>query len=153
MKRNRLCLALFAALGLLCAVPLRLWTLPILTLLFPSWLAWLLAGAGAGAVAASFSRPAHGWNWLWRPVLTGLGYTAAALVLAGILTPVISALAQFLSPPPDSRTVPVVIASFSGLTVSGGLDLGLWLLRPVLLFFLIGAAFTVLAGVSRNRPA
>ena len=149
MRRNRLRLATFAALGLLCALPLRLWTLPLLSMLFPSWLAWLLAGAGAGAVTASFSRPAHGWNWLWRPALTGLGYTATALVLTGILTPLASALARLLSPLPDSRTVPVVIASVSGFTVSDGL----WLLQPVLLLFLIGAAFTLLAGASRNRPA
>ena len=149
MRRTRLRLATFATLGLLCAVPLRLWTLPVLTVLFPSWLAWLLAGAGAGAVAASFSRPAHGWDWPWRPALTGFGYTATALVLARILTPLISALAQLLSPSPDSRTVPVVIASFSGFTVPDGLRL----FQPVPLFFLIGAAFTLLARMFRNRPA
>ena len=147
MNRNWVRLALFASLGLLCTLPPRLW-LPGLTMLFPSWLVWLLAGTGAGALAASFSRPAHGWNWLWRPVLTGLGYTAVALLLTGILTPLASALAQLLSPPPDSRTVPVVIASFSGFTVSDGLGL----LRPIPLLFLIGAAFTLLAGTSRNRP-
>ncbi len=62
MKEARLRLALFAAVGLLWALPLRLWLLPLLSMLFPSWLAWLLAGAGAGAVAASFSRPVRGWN-------------------------------------------------------------------------------------------
>ncbi len=149
MRETRLRLALFAVLGLLCALPLRLWTLPVLSMLFPSWLAWLLAGAGAGALVASFSRPVRGWGWLWRPALSGLGYTAVALVLTGILTALASALAQPLSPPADSRTVPVVIASFSGFTVPDSFRL----LQPVLLLFLIGAAFTLLAGVFRNRPA
>ena len=147
MSVNRLRLAMFALLGLLCTLPLRLWPLPLLSMLFPSWLAWLLAGAGAGAVAAFFSRPVHGWNWLWRPLLTGLRYSAIALVLTGILTPLVSALAQFFNPPPDSRTVPVVIASFSGFTVLDGLRL----LQSVPLLFLIGATFTLLAGVFRNR--
>ena len=149
MKRNRLRLATFAALGLLCAVPLRLWTLPTLSMLFPSWLAWLLAGAGAGALTASFSRPVHGWDWLWRPVLTGLGYTLMILVLTGFLNAFLPFLARLFSPLPESRTVPVVIASFSGSTVSDGFQL----LQPVLLLFLIGAAFTLLTGVLRNRPA
>jgi len=142
----------FALLGLLWALALRALGGDWVPRIFSSWALWLLAGAGAGCLALVAARPTRGWHWLWRPLLVGLSYGVSGLILLLTLWPLPNWLAQVFAPFSGTRSVPVIVARFTGGTQTDA-QFAMQIVWAIAFVVLIGATFCLLANLRRHSPA
>jgi len=151
MSRGRI--PLCTLLGLFWALVLRALGDDWIPRTASSWALWLLTGAGAGYLALIAARPTRGWNWLWRPLLVGLGYGVSGLMVFPLfwLTSAALHLPMFRPTEPASPVkLPVASSAFSASLTQTDAQFTVQIVSALAFMVLIGASFCHLLSLRRS---